>query len=418
MYWRRSALTPGRARRLAWGLALLLAVPGLAPPEPDGTAGAASRSAPTFRYGMFEDANYVRGPADFAATVADLQARQFDSVLFTNNFTFRDEPLLGVADALGFGVVFAPHAELSAAWWAPDAPVSPEQARRVIYPIVDHVRDHPSLIGYNVLDDAPDRLAPKVSLAVQAFKERDPERPAAPVLVEGHDEVARAAETDVRLTYVYPALVVRPPCDFSLTAGRGPDAFSEHLRHVASFGPAQTPLWVVLQAHGQGGDYDPTAADQTALREPTPEEVRLQHWLALGEGAKGIFWFIYTTQQFWTGLRDNPRLYAEISDLARRTAPLRPILGGLEKAPDRATVAATNEQPPPFRPYASTLVDGAGRVYVVAANRSCAPQQVAVDVPDARGALRDVETGTSYPLGTTFSLRGGDGRLFEVVAGG
>src|SRR5262249_6105511 len=155
---------------------------------------------------------------DFAVTAADLRARHLNAIMFTNNFTYRDEPLLGVADDLGLGVVFGPHAELNVGLWPGRVPATADQARRVIYPLVDRVRAHPSLLGYNVIDDAPDSLAPKIALAVQAFAERDPDRPAAPVLVEGQDEVARAVQTAVRLTYVYPALVVKPPCDFSLGA--------------------------------------------------------------------------------------------------------------------------------------------------------------------------------------------------------
>jgi hypothetical protein len=370
---------------------------------------------------MFEDANYVRGPADFAVTVADLQARHFDSILFTNNFTYRDEPLLGVADDLGFRVVFGPHAELNAALWPLGAPASLDHARRVIFPLVDHVRHHPSLLGYNVLDDAPDRLAPKVAFALQAFRERDPRRPAAPVLIEGHDEVARAARPDVRLTYVYPAVVVKPPCHFSHLHGQDgrptTDSIGDRLRHLAALPGPDAPLWVVLQTHGATREYDPSFPDVNALREPTVEEVRLQHWLALGEGARGIFWFIYTTQQFWTGVRDNESLLAEVTDLARRTLPLRPILPRLRKGQDRAVVSAVADLPAPYRPYASSLEDSEGRLYVVAANRSCAPQWLTVDVPGAAGWLRDVESGSLVPSGTTLRFRGGDGRLFEVVAG-
>jgi hypothetical protein len=374
---------------------------------------------------------------DFAATVTALQARHFDSVLFTNNFTYRDEPLLGVADELGFRVVFGPHAELNVALWQAGAPATADHARRIIYPLVDHLKQHPSLLGYNVVDDAPDRLAPKIALAVQAFKERDPERPAAPVLIEGQDEVARAARTDVRLTYVYPSLVVKAPCDFSLPADQatpstpgatatpadprnpaGPptrDVISERLRHVAALAGDGAPLWVILQTHGGTRAVDPSFPDGTALREPTREEVRLQHWLAVGEGAKGIFWFTYSTQQFWTGLRDNEALLSEVTDLARRMLPLRPLLSGLKKAPDQAVVTAGAALPPPFRPYASTLVDGEGKVYVVAANRSCSPQVLAVDVPGARGWLRDVETEVRYLPGAPLTFRGGDGRLFELL---
>jgi hypothetical protein len=104
-----------------------------------------------------------------------------------------------------------------------------------------------------------------------------------------------------------------------------------------------------------------------------------------------------------------------VTELARRMLPLRPLLSVLKKVPDRATVSAGAALPGPYQPYTSTLEDGEGKVYVVAANRSCSPQALAVDVPGARGWLRDLETGTRYPLGAPLSFRGGDGRLFELV---
>ncbi|MDQ3700459.1 MAG: hypothetical protein M3442_06005, partial [Chloroflexota bacterium] len=389
--------------------------PAAAPSSP-GDAPPSSRARQRFTYGMFEDANYVSGTSDFAATVADLKARHFDSILFTNNFTYRDEPLLRVADELEFGIVFAPHAELSAGWWPAAAPATLDHARTVIYPLVDHVRGHPSLMGYSVIDDAPKALASKITLATQAFRERDPDRPAGPVLVAGHDEVYRAARPDIALTYIYPALVVKPPCDFSRHDGaRTLDAVTERLRQLAVLAEHRVPIWLILQAHGGTKEYDPAHPDGTALREPTVEEVRLQHWLALGEGVKGIFWFIYSTQQFWTGVRDNPVLRAELTDLAGRTAPLRGLLPSLRKGEDRVTVSGPADTPAPFRPYVSTLFDENGGVYVVAANRSCSPQQLTLRAPGVRGWLRDVEANRWYRLGTVLTFRGGDGKLFELV---
>ena len=375
-----------------------------------------SPTAPDFTYGIFEDANHVGGPTHFAAMVADLKKRQFDSVLFTNNFTYRDAPLLSIADDLGFRVVFSHHAELNHALWPADAPDTIEHARQIIFPLVDHVRHHRSLMGYNVMDDAPDRLASKVALAVQAFRERDPHRPAAPTLVERHDEVALAARPDILLTYVYPALTVSPPCDFTRREGRVTvDWLVNRLRHVASLGEGEVPVWVVLQTHGGSRDVDPASPDDTALREPTREEVRLQHWLAVGEGVKGVFWFTYSTQQFWTGLRDNPPLLTEVSDLARRTIPLRPVLGDLRKVPDRARALAEAELPVPYQPYASTLIDKLGTIYVVVVNRSCDRQHLRLSVPDTEGWLRNVETGAWHALGAVLPFDGGDGRLFELV---
>jgi hypothetical protein len=368
---------------------------------------------------MFEDANHVGGADGFAAMVADLKARRFDTVLFTNNFTYRDEPLLGVADRMGFRVVFAPHAELNGAWWQGAAPATLDDARRVVYPLVDHVKRHPSLVGYNVLDDAPNGLAAKAALAVQAFRERDPDRPATPVVVGGHDAVLRQARPDVVLTYVYPALVARPPCDFVSRAGGGAgDDVIRHIRQVTALMDTPAPIWMILQTHGGTKRHDPADRQGIALREPTVEEVRLQFWLALGEGVRGVYWFIYGTQQFWTGLRDNPALYAEVTDLARRTGAVSDLLPTLRKGEDNVSVAADASLPAQFAPYSSTLVGRDGRVFVAAVNRSCGPQSLRIGPREGsalRASLRDLESNERYALGEALRFRGGDGRLFELV---
>ncbi len=130
-----------------------------------------------FLYGMYEDANVVGGPANFTATVHDLQQRDFDTILFANNQVDRDLPLLDVADRLGFGVIFAPQALLKEQWFPPAVPDDPAVAAGIIDPLVDRVRTHASLVAYNILDDAPNSLADKTAVAVQRFRTRDPAHP-------------------------------------------------------------------------------------------------------------------------------------------------------------------------------------------------------------------------------------------------
>src|SRR5690606_2577706 len=97
---------------------------------------------------------------------------------------------------------------------------------------------------------------------------------------------------------------------------------SSYIRQMTRNKPANDPLYVVLQTHNVGdGSWG-----MSQLRVPTIPEIRGQHWIAIGEGAEGIFWFIYSSQQGWTGLKDSPTLMAEISSLAQRTNPLKPVL--------------------------------------------------------------------------------------------
>jgi hypothetical protein len=181
--------------------------------------------------------------------------------------------------------------------------------------------------------------------------------------------------------------------------------FAGYTRLVAKTKPAATPLWMILQTHsfGTGGAL--------SLRAPSAAEVRMQHWLAIGEGATGIFWFIYSSQQGWLGLVDNPPLYQEVAALAQRVKPLRSLLLSLHKGEDRFTIAGGTN------PYISTLTSSDGKQsYAVAVNRDCqAPQKLTINSPLLKGRLRDLESGQIYAQGQPIMLQPGDGRIFEIV---
>ena len=57
---------------------------------------------------------------------------------------------------------------------------------------------------------------------------------------------------------------------------------------------ARIPLWAVMQVHNWG----------TAWREPTPQEIRVQVYLALVHGAKGIYYFMYSSHTDDNGVAD------------------------------------------------------------------------------------------------------------------
>jgi hypothetical protein len=230
-----------------------------------------------------------------------------------------------------------------------------------------------------------------------------------PILI-GVDRVGpifEAAQPDVLLIDVYPVGYNNPPCDFTMTGFGYPDLdFVGYVRRVTENKPVTTPLWIILQTHN--------FMDQ--LRQPLPAEVRAENWLAIGEGATGIFWFIYSSQQGWTGLIDNPALYQEVTRLARRVAPLRNRLIGLRKSADTFTVTGQKN------PYISTLVrEGVTgiRYYAVAVNRDCEKAQpLTIGSSALSGRLWDLEGCRTYPLGEPLPFAPGDGRIFEFVGEG
>ena len=283
--------------------------------------------------------------------------------------------------------------DLYTQWWdRAAASTSIDAARQIIGPMVDRLKVHPSIRGYNLIDDATPDKNELMRLAVQVFRERDPGRPASPMMVEKDlgQQVFDYVRPDAFLTYNYPADVTTTACSWART-------FIDELRYTTRTKPASVPLWLVLQTHRTTfGTAD------SRLRYPAAEEARLQNWIALGEGAQGIWWFIYSSQQGWLGLRDQPILYAEVSDLARRTT----ALPRFTKQADQVFAGAD---------YASTMVDSNGERYVVAANTSCGARDVTLTSPSLSGRLLDVETGQTFAFGQRIPFRGGDGRIFRYI---
>ncbi len=240
-----------------------------------------------------------------------------------------------------------------------------------------------------------------------------------PIIIPGNEQVLAAAQPDAILTYVYPVLVGQAPCDFFTDDQADQDDVVSWIRHLSQLNGRGVPIYVVLQGHGVSTKASSLGLLPRQLRQPTPEEIREQFWLAVGEGAGGVFWFIYSTQQFWIGLRDNPPLLAEVTDLGARARDITDVLAAVHKTDDAFSVVALQSVDQPIarsqQPYISTLSSVDGTMYALVVNHSCDPQPVAVTNAPAAGELRDVETGETFGLGSSIELRGGDGRLLELV---
>jgi len=362
--------------------------------------------AQPFYLGMFEDANLLGGNPDrFRSMIADLQARGLDTVMFSNNDSERDAPLLNVSDELNFSVLMIPSADLHREWWPSEIPANLDTAIAVANPIVNRWKSHPSLKGYLTHDEPGIQELEKVRLITEAFQILDPSRPAMPILI-GVGRVGpifNASRANVLLIDVYPVGARNKLCDLTMTGFGYPTLdFVDYVRAVSAGKPASVPLWIILQTH--------SFLDQ--LREPIATEVREQHWLAIGEGAKGIFWFIYGSQQGWIGLRDNPALYTEVTSLTQRTLPLRDTLLGLQKTWDLFTISGTGS----YNPYISTLKSMDNKHFVVAVNRDCQnAQDLTLHSPSLQGQLKDLETAMIYDLGSSITFLPGDGKIFELV---
>ncbi len=374
-----------------------------------GTADGGSTGWEAFPYGVMDHGGYSYGTR-LPPTLSELKSRGLRSVFFSGGSAQEVDESLTVSDSLDMRLYVGPWVELYRDWLGLNL-TNPtiEQARSLVYPLVDTIKAHSSLVGYTWVDDAGDDVFEKVVLTTQAFKERDPTRHQLPIILFHDLSLYRAAKPDVFFSYAYPVGGLTQACGMDYPGFRTISANSsgQVWRQMVQALLPGGKLYAILQAHGSE-----TATTPGSLRRPSVEEARLQNWLAVAEGAKGIFWFTYSTitNEFWIGIRDNPPLYDEISRLAARMDRLGVLLSGLKRDLDRFKVSGL------AKTYGSTLLSEDGkRLYVVAVNHDCGLQDVTVNSRYVSGQLKDVESGRLFPLGSSFSLEGGDGRIFEVM---
>jgi hypothetical protein len=127
-----------------------------------------------FPIGMFEDANMTNTSTGFENMITNLRSHNLDTILFTNSNNTTHLPLLDVSDRLNFNVIWGgPMHELTNNWFNNAINATSSNAETVIGPLVDQLKNHPSLKGYNLLDDTTLSKADKLKLAIDVYKNHD-----------------------------------------------------------------------------------------------------------------------------------------------------------------------------------------------------------------------------------------------------
>jgi len=349
----------------------------------------------------------------FHDTIADLYNRGFDTFYAVNGSLNQDVLDFDIADAYGMGLYYNPQINLRYYMHNTTAADDSQKAQDIAKLLKARFEDHPSVRGVILSDEPQMNTMAKHILLADAIHEEIPElKVAAPVIGIGTvGEMHSAIDFDPFLIDVYPYSVKNDIGDMTMNAYGYPIFdFVEYIRIVTKSKPADQPLWIILQAHSfdSGGRF--------SNRLPIESELRMQNWLSIGEGATGIFWFLYETPVNGnvTGLQDHPELFDEASLLANRVKPLRETLLATKKDKDRFTAVATGE----VAPYISTLVSkDDATTYVVAVNMDAEnAQNLTVKTTQFEGTLKDLETGLEYAIGSSLiPLAAGDGKLFEVI---
>lgn len=256
------------------------------------------------------------------------------------------------------------------------------------------IRNHPALAGYYLIDEpsTSPEVVQHIADARRAVEKADPKHPGFSCLLGAYEELLKTVDYRVLLIDIYP-LGVKWNGDFS-------GYISELERGRRNAG--DRPLWVILQAFGK----------PDAWKIPTPAEMRAQVWLALVKGANGIVYFIYQSttgiQGEWLqglvdmDLKPMDSRWAEIGRINSQLKKLGPKL--LKLRPADFPIPVTGENL-----VVSSFGDESGKPYAIVVNRDT---KSAVSVKWNAAAPTDVLTGRK--LGTSFTLKPGDGKLLRL----
>jgi hypothetical protein len=264
--------------------------------------------------------------------------------------------------------------------------------------VVRAFRDHPAALAWYQNDELPPEKKAEVDAYCRRIRELDPLHPQLMV----HDRPA-----------AMPAFLAAADLfgiDHYPIPQHGPEALGRVFDEARAAVGAR-PLWAVVQnfawyqhkdpeAPVVPGDLEtprarlPTAAEWSAGRPPTEDEVRAMTYLAIVHGAQGLlYWCLYNLDY----LPDRSARWAAATRLGAELAELEPFL--LEPRSERVAWADPRVR--------SRLVTATGRTCLIAVNGSNEPVRADVAWPSGRRATVLFERRT---LGPT------DGRLADFFA--
>ncbi len=305
-------------------------------------------------------------------------------------------------------------------------------ADRILDPPFDY-DIKPALIGYNLRDDTTHvgSISTMVRTMTRAFQRRDTFGRAVTAVLGTESAIAEVAvDTDVALFSLYPCGEYAngddtAEGDFHRSTystvpdlGGGGGDWVDKIRSFVDDAPEGLRFWLALQNHQTTG-----GTVGTLLRYPTAREMRAQVWIAVGEGATGLYWFTWNdkSDNEWEGLQNENRadLRTVASELSHRLTPaIRARLLTARRVTDAFTATGGGSTGYPVNypnAYVSTLYDAdAGVSYCVVCNHSTSTANVTINSGSLAGYLVNLETGDRLNLGGTVSLPALDGTIYRL----
>ncbi len=348
----------------------------------------------------------------YEKTFRDIKDHGIDIVVIPNTPPDYRETLLSVADRVGVKIVLEV-AEIAWPQFGGDVSIhSPNMTRdeTVLHgrlkKVIEPLMKHPSLMGYQLVDEPSAALFEKWKLLKRVLGRIDPGRPAFSCLCnEGELDRTSRMGTEMLVFDRYVIAEGSKPGDYNWRHWIG---LLETIRRYADAN--SLPYWMVVQ----------TCAKPGGMRYPTPAELRVMTWLSIAHNAKGMFFFLYnsnTQEESLQGLVDTNLkpvpLYEAAGDLAKELKRLAPILLAVRPAASiAATQAAVDVQ---------TFTDSGGSHYVFATNLNVLSEvtfELTFSTPNVCG-LSNVLSGHKTPVSSSgkagLRLLPGEGELLRVL---
>lgn len=169
-------------------------------------------------------------------------------------------------------------------------------------------RDHPALLTWYVADE-PQVYGIKPEDAQRlndTIKQLDPYHPTYIVHNVPDLYAAYAPACDIMALDIYPI------------PDRPITVIAEGIMQARRVVEDQKPVWAIIQTHRNVN---------VPRRGPTPEELRAMTYLAVTHGAKGIYFFAYSSEEEGGRLEDtNPVLWRELVKLTKELQELSPVI--------------------------------------------------------------------------------------------
>ncbi len=191
----------------------------------------------------------------------------------------------------------------------------------------------------------------------------------------------------------------------SFAGGADQPTYTEYIEMTRNEIP-DIPQWIVIQAFEQDEPH--------YWRMPQPKEMRLEIFLALAHGVKGIYYFLYQSEEWIDGIRDTNYqpglLYDEMVSINRKISEMGETLLTIERIPDLNIEQPDGGEVHPF-------TDGEGRDYLFVVNTDVENKvTLHIRLPDNWKAkhAEDIYTKETIAIKNdtiTLEVEPGDGRL-------